>query len=89
MKARDLKFPIFLGLSFFALSLLRRWLGIEIPQWFSILSAVIVGGLLIAFIIYGRSRQRLSDEYQARRDNAPKFEEDVHRSSFDVSKADK
>ena len=86
MTARDFKFPIILGFSFFILSVLRRWLGIEIPAWFSIISVFIVVTLLIAFVIYGRKRQRLSDEYQARRDSSPQFEDDVRRSSVSVSK---
>jgi hypothetical protein len=88
MTLRDLKLPVFLGLSFAGFGLLRRSLGIEMPQWFSILSVVAVCGLVVTVTIYGRKRQSLSDEYLARRDSAPKFEDDFHRSSIDDLKDD-
>ena len=86
MTARAFKFPIILMLSFFSFRLLRRLLGIEYPGWFSTLSVIVVVGLMITFAIYGRKRQRLSNEYRAKQDSAPKFEDEVYRSSIDGSK---
>jgi hypothetical protein len=83
---RDLKFPIILGLCLFAANQLRRWIGIEFPVWFSLLCVAAVVVASSVFVYYGRKRERLSADFLARRDNAPKFEDEARQSMINVQK---
>ncbi|MFM5953508.1 MAG: hypothetical protein ACKOPE_04300 [Novosphingobium sp.] len=77
MTLRELKWPLLSGLSFFSFNQARRWLGIELPDWMSALSAVVAVGLLVAFVVAGRRRERFADEYLTKRFDPEKFEDDV------------
>lgn len=86
MALRGLKFPIILGLCLFTANQFRRWIGLEFPVWLSLLCVAAVVVALFVFIYYGRKRERLSDEFLASRDNAPKFEDEARQSLINVQK---
>ena len=89
MTLRDLKWPLLLGLSFFAFNEARRWLDTELPTWFSALCAVAAVGLFAAFVVFGKRRERSADEYLRKRYDSEKFEDQAHSVSASDTKDSK